>query len=161
MKEKKNFLVKIRQQAAMCSFGVTAQEATDISIKNKIIDDWAPIDLKRKLTSLSEVIDLCQIHEQTATQSNTMNLTVAESGPSTSSVNKVCIRNQDTKERCSRCNRAGHTSNSTFCSARNSKCHKCELQGHFARFVENHHQISVETRQFQMQESSNDPESIS
>ncbi|KAG5893745.1 hypothetical protein JTB14_001389 [Gonioctena quinquepunctata] len=67
------FLLRLRQQATKCSFGNSADEATEINIKDKIIDDWAPLELKRKLLekerSLSDIIDLCQIHEQILDQS--------------------------------------------------------------------------------------------
>ena len=43
------FLLKVRQQAAKCSFGNSAHEATEINIKDKIIDDWASLDLKKQL----------------------------------------------------------------------------------------------------------------
>nr|CAI5841436.1 unnamed protein product [Callosobruchus analis] len=43
------FLLRTRQQARKCSFGATVQEATEIHIKDKLIDSWAPLELKRKL----------------------------------------------------------------------------------------------------------------
>lgn len=42
------FVLRMRQQAAKCSFGNTASEATEITMKDKIIDSWAPVELKKE-----------------------------------------------------------------------------------------------------------------
>nr|CAI5854543.1 unnamed protein product [Callosobruchus analis] len=56
------FLLRTRQQARKCSFGATVQEATEIHIKDKLIDSWAPLELKRKLLekerSLDEIVEM-------------------------------------------------------------------------------------------------------
>lgn len=61
------FLLRIRQQAARCDFGNTKAEATNINIKDKIIDTWATKELKKKLMekerSLDDVIALCQVKQ--------------------------------------------------------------------------------------------------
>lgn len=63
------FLLKVRQSATRCNFGTTAHEATEINIKDKIIDAWASKDLKKKLLekerSLKDVIELCQVSDST------------------------------------------------------------------------------------------------
>ncbi|VEN54240.1 unnamed protein product [Callosobruchus maculatus] len=41
------FLLKVRQQAKRCTFGKNEKEATEINMKDKIIDEWAPVELKR------------------------------------------------------------------------------------------------------------------
>ncbi|KAG5883825.1 hypothetical protein JTB14_033747 [Gonioctena quinquepunctata] len=116
-----------------CSFGNSADEATEINIKDKIIDDWAPLELKRKLLekerSLSDIIDLCQIHEQILDQSKVMG-SCSTDIPSTS-VNKISDRGQNSQN-CFRCGGNSHVGSSAQCPARNAKCHKCELMGHFA-----------------------------
>nr|CAI5867929.1 unnamed protein product [Callosobruchus analis] len=70
------YLLKLRQQATKCYFGTTREEALEINIKDKLIDDWAPLDLKRKLLekerSLAEIIDICQVHEQIKDQTTAM-----------------------------------------------------------------------------------------
>lgn len=43
------FLMRCRAQANKCSFGKTEQEAREINIKDKLIDMWAPVELRRKL----------------------------------------------------------------------------------------------------------------
>lgn len=43
------FLLRLRQQASKCSFGNSLEEAISINIKDKLIDDWAPIELKKKI----------------------------------------------------------------------------------------------------------------
>ncbi|KAG5897166.1 hypothetical protein JTB14_020895 [Gonioctena quinquepunctata] len=127
------FLLRLRQQATKCSFGNNADEATEINIKDKIIDDWAPLELKRKLLekkrSLSDIIDLCQIHEQILDQSKVMG-SCSTDIPSTS-VNKISARDQNSQN-CFRCGGNSHVGSSAQCPARNAKCHKCELMGHFA-----------------------------
>ncbi|KAG5865353.1 hypothetical protein JTB14_037363 [Gonioctena quinquepunctata] len=109
-----------------------ADEATEINIKDKIIDDWAPLELKRKLLekerSLSDIIDLCQIHEQILDQSKVMG-SCSTDIPSTS-VNKISARVRILKLFPLWGN--SHVRSSAQCPARNAKCHKCELMGHFA-----------------------------
>lgn len=46
------FMVKINQQAEKCTFGNNLKEAAD-----KIIDSWAPIDLKKLLEHLTKLIN--------------------------------------------------------------------------------------------------------
>ncbi|KAG5875425.1 hypothetical protein JTB14_005323 [Gonioctena quinquepunctata] len=126
------FLLRLRQQATKCSFGNNADEATEINIKDKIIDDWAPLELKRKLLkkerSLSDIIDLCQIHEQILDQSKVMG-SCSTDIPSTS-VNKISARVRILKTVSVVGN--SHVGSSAQCPARNAKCHKCELMEHFA-----------------------------
>ncbi|XP_074032658.1 uncharacterized protein [Leptinotarsa decemlineata] len=126
------FLIRLRQQATKCSFGNTADEATEINIKDKIIDHWAPLELKKKLLekerTLEEIIDLCQVHEQITDQSRAMDAgTINLPG---TSVNKISVRDQGIQE-CFRC-RGNHLGTSSNCPAKNSRCHKCDLVGHFA-----------------------------
>ncbi|KAJ8964455.1 hypothetical protein NQ317_004366, partial [Molorchus minor] len=130
------FLLKVRQQAAKCSFGNTAKEATEISMKDKIIDSWAPIELKKKLLekehTLDEIVEICQIHEQIGNQSRVMDNATPGSSTSFSSVNKIAVQNNKYQNKCIRCGKTGHPSFSQSCPARGSKCNKCQLKGHFA-----------------------------
>lgn len=132
------FLLKIRQQAKRCSFGKSEIEATEISMKDKIIDSWASIELKKKLLekerTLNEIIELCQVHEQVNNQSTAMDKGTSE--PSTSSsaltVNKVGFQRGRQTELCLRCGKPGHATNIQACPAKNIKCRKCGFQGHYA-----------------------------
>lgn len=143
------FLLRLRQQVAKCSFGSTKAEIEEICIKDKIIDGWAPIELKKRLLekeqSLEDVIEACQVYEQINKQSQSM-LTKADEEV----VNKISVKKrfpQSSEVECFRCGRSGHIGNSMSCPARNAKCNKCSLIGHFAikcktknykrRFVEN------------------------
>lgn len=123
------FLLRVRQQAAKCSFGSTKIETTEINLKDKLIDSWAPVELKKKLLekerSLDEVIELCWVHEQVATQSTVMNQIYAEPGPSHTYVNKVDAKFKQTNE-CGRYGKTDHGATDTTCPAR------CEVVGHFA-----------------------------
>lgn len=44
------FLIRCRAQTNKCSFGKSEKEAQEIKIKDKLIDMWAPVDLKRTAT---------------------------------------------------------------------------------------------------------------
>lgn len=127
------FLLRLRQQAAKCSFGKTAEESMEINIKHKLIDNWAPLELKRKLLekerSLLEIIDLCQIHEQITDQSKAMNIMI-DNTPSTS-VNRVTARSRHIQI-CYRCGSSRHLGNDDNCPAKAAKCRKCERWGNFA-----------------------------
>ncbi|VEN61855.1 unnamed protein product [Callosobruchus maculatus] len=129
------FLLRTRQQAKKCSFGSTVQEATEIHIKDKLIDCWAPLELKRKLLeqerSLDEIIEMCQVHEQTGGQSKAMSTAVPS--VSNASVNKIKIQPKNNKHiECTRCGKQGHAAYASDCPARLTKCHKCGYIGHYA-----------------------------
>lgn len=130
------FLVRIRQQASKCVLGNTTQEATEINIKDKLIDDWAPIELKKKLLekehSLTEVINLCQVHEQISTQAHLLNQNTVEPIPSLSATSSQInsIRDRNSQE-CGRCGKRNHKAKDLSCPARNFKCHRCGMTGHF------------------------------
>lgn len=83
------FLLRIREQASKCTFGSTKQESKEIILKDKLIDCWATMELKKKLLekerSLEEIIELCKIYEQTGQQSKAMDCN--QPGPSL--VNKI------------------------------------------------------------------------
>lgn len=132
------FLLKIRQQAKRCSFGKNETDATEISMKDKIIDSWATLDLKRKLLekerTLDEIIELCQINEQISNQSTAMDKSSSEPSTSSSSitVNKVGFQHRKQRELCLRCGKPGHAGNIQACPAKDIKCRKCGFQGHYA-----------------------------
>nr|CAI5846264.1 unnamed protein product [Callosobruchus analis] len=121
------FLLKVRHQAAKCDFGSTAEDAKQINIKDKLIDAWASIELKKKLLererTLEETIELCQVHEQISTQ------TVAGASREFT-VNKLKFNSTRSKH-CTRCGKLGHSGIAQDCPARYAKCHKCSYQGHF------------------------------
>lgn len=129
------FLLRLRHQGSKCDFGATESEIKEISIKDKIIDSWAPIDLKKRLLekeqSLDDVISACQIHEQINKQSQSMLVK-----PECETVNRVSAKPEWSKrvgDECGRCGKKGHLSNDYDCPARKVKCNKCGLIGHFAR----------------------------
>lgn len=129
------FLLRVRQQAAKCAFGTTKNEATEINLKDKLIDSWAPVELKKKLLekerSLDETIELCRVHEQISTQSTVMSQIHTEPGPSYGHINKIAKKFKPNNE-CGRCGKTNHKANETVCPARGVKCHRCGTVGHFA-----------------------------
>lgn len=133
------FLIRVRQQANKCSFGNTAQESAEINLKDKIIDTWASLELKKKLLekerSLNDIIELCQVYEQIGTQSSSMNAQQTGSSSATQAVNKLSFKDRKTgmlTEACNRCGRLAHAKRPQNCPAINRRCTKCERIGHFA-----------------------------
>ncbi|XP_032309453.1 uncharacterized protein LOC116655693 [Drosophila ananassae] len=129
------FILRLRQQICKCSFGQSKVETEEICLKDKIIDSWAPVDLKKKLLereySLDEVIEACQVEEQINKQSEAM--LIKPNNTSIDSINKVTAGKAKADVECSRCGRMGHASNDFSCPARVAKCNKCSKIGHFAR----------------------------
>ncbi|XP_011871267.1 PREDICTED: uncharacterized protein LOC105563875, partial [Vollenhovia emeryi] len=128
------FLLRLRHQVKKCSFGETKNEIEEICLKDKIIDTWAPMELKKKLLererSLAEVIEMYQIHEQVNKHSGSL------LGKTDNPINKINPQGRWDKSgepECSRCGRKGHRNDNPNCPARNEKCAKCDLIGHFAR----------------------------
>ncbi|XP_065368824.1 uncharacterized protein LOC135961255 [Calliphora vicina] len=120
-------LLRLRGQAAKCQFGETKDEILGTNLKDKLIDTWAPNDLKKRLLekefSLSDTIEMCHVYEQINNQSETMKL------PNVSvDINRVENRNQNIE--CCRCGQRGHTGNSAGCPAKRSKCNKCGFIRH-------------------------------
>lgn len=129
------YLLRLRHQVSKCEFGNTKSEITEICIKDKIIDSWAPVELKRKLLekeqSLEEIVESCQIYEQIGKQSGSMS-----AKPSEEKINKISTKTPGRKhddDECSRCGHKGHGAKDSKCPARFMKCNKCGLVGHFAR----------------------------
>ncbi|XP_054745691.1 uncharacterized protein LOC129250071 [Anastrepha obliqua] len=125
------FLLRLRQ----CEYGSTKAEIESNCLKDKLIDSWASIDLKKKLLekeqSLDEVISAWQIHEQINKQSQSMTAKT-----NSEVVNKITAKHQPVKgnvNECERCGKYGHMQSDVNCPARKSKCNKCGLIGHFAR----------------------------
>lgn len=129
------FVLRLRQQMSKCLFGTTKLEIENICLIDKIIDEWAPLDLKRKLLEkeygLDEIIQLCQVDEQIRKQSQSM-----EPKESLDIVHKIDVSKKfevDKLDGCGRCGRKDHNGNSFNCPAKNQKCNKCNRFGHFAR----------------------------
>lgn len=129
------FILRLRQQMAKCIFGSTKCEIENICLIDKIIDEWAPLDLKRKLLEkeydLDEIIQLCQVDEQIKKQSQSMQPT-----SNLDSVNKINLHKNSRANvtvECGRCGRKDHDDKSLNCPAKNQKCNKCNRFGHFAR----------------------------
>ncbi|KAK9701341.1 Zinc knuckle [Popillia japonica] len=135
------FLICCRTQASNCSFGKSEEETREINIKDKLIDTWAPVYLKKKLLEkelpLNEVVDQCQIYEQTHNQSSAMQ--EKEKLLKAEQINRIEQSRKQTNwetmkpMNCSRCGGDHDISNVKNCPAINTQCHKCGRPGHFAR----------------------------
>ncbi|KAH8361280.1 hypothetical protein KR084_011696, partial [Drosophila pseudotakahashii] len=51
------FLLRLRRQIAKCSFGETKNQIEEICLTDKIIDVWAPVDLKKKLLENEQTLE--------------------------------------------------------------------------------------------------------
>lgn len=126
------FVLRLRQQMYKCSFGKSKAEIEEICLKDKIIDSWAPLELRKKLLgkehSLDEIIEACQVEEQINKQSEAMLIKHTIDTPC-----KITARKTKPEFDCSRCSRTGHANNDISCPARLAKCNKCLKLGHFAR----------------------------
>lgn len=142
------FLLKIRQQATKCTFGKDEKEATEINMIDKVIDHWASHDLKKKLLekerTLDETIELCQIYEQIGNQTTIMDRPQT-SESATAQVNKISFQKKRVSIQCTRCGQPGHADDAQDCPARNSKCRRCNLQGHFAARCRTNLKRKIET----------------
>nr|XP_016925242.2 uncharacterized protein LOC108006293 [Drosophila suzukii]XP_016925243.2 uncharacterized protein LOC108006293 [Drosophila suzukii] len=133
------FLMRLRQQVRKCNFGTSKTEIEEIYLKDKLVDSWAPAELKKKLLSteqsLEGVISACLIEEQVSKQTQSMS-SMSSTGCSGSMVNKIASRTakwNNTKVECGRCGRYDHDSNSLLCPAKNAECNRCSKVGHFAK----------------------------
>lgn len=128
------YIVRVRQQVAKCDFGSTKTEIEEICIKDKLIDTWAPLELKKRLLekehSVNEVMEACQTYEQVNKQSEGLLTKADEEVVNRISSKKRFTQNPDAE--CFRWGRKGHIGTSMNCPARNAKCNKCSLIGHFA-----------------------------
>ncbi|XP_017467975.1 PREDICTED: uncharacterized protein LOC108360273 isoform X2 [Rhagoletis zephyria] len=128
------FLLRLRHQVSKCDFGSTKNEMENNCLKDKLIDSWAPVELKKRLLekeqSLDEVIGACQVYEQINKQSQSM-----FPKSDCEAVSKISSRQQirDNCKKCGRCGKSGHIHSDASCPARKSKCNICGLIGHCAR----------------------------
>ena len=124
------FIIRLRLQLEKCSFGNTAKECAQISLKDKLIDEWAPVELKKLLLekelSLDEVIDKCFVHEEVSVQSKVMTTVVSE-------VNKIFNMSSRNVGECGRCGQRSHRTDDVNCLAKSAKCNKCNFIGHFSK----------------------------
>lgn len=145
--ESSKFLMKLRTQANRCEFGKTETESRELAIKDKLIGDWAPPDLRKRLLekelSTEQIINMCAVYEQVNKQ------LIAETPGTSDSINRVSYgrnksdnrysynRNEDKSsagnDSCYRCGKKGHRANDKKCPALNSKCNICSRIGHYAK----------------------------
>ncbi|KAH8280163.1 hypothetical protein KR054_008493, partial [Drosophila jambulina] len=50
-------LMRLRQQVRKCNFGTSKTEIEEICRKDKLIDSWAPAELKKKLLSTEKSLE--------------------------------------------------------------------------------------------------------
>ncbi|KAM8702675.1 hypothetical protein ACLKA7_000805 [Drosophila subpalustris] len=128
------FLMRLRQQINKCSFGSSKEEAEEIALKDKILDSWAPLELKMKLLGkediLNEIIGMCQVVEQINKQTLSMTVQLLEDVVHKINSKKI-HREPNLKRECGRCGHYDHHEDSKNCPARNSKCLKCSRFEHY------------------------------
>ncbi|XP_062702342.1 uncharacterized protein K02A2.6-like isoform X3 [Aedes albopictus] len=125
------FVVRLRAQAAVCSFGDQSEDMimdqivyatqTDDKLRSKYLE----VD-----TSLDEMLKIGRTHE-------TVNKQVQEfrSNPLDSAeINTVdqSVKRTKPKLTCGRC-LGNHLASDTICPARESQCNRCNKKGHYAR----------------------------
>jgi len=81
-------VLRLRLQVLKCDFGATKEEVEEISLKDKIIDSLAGVNLKKKLLeieyTLVQVIDASQVDKEINKQSEIMH-----SRPETEAIRKI------------------------------------------------------------------------
>ena len=125
------FLSRLRGQAAKCEFGSTEKEVQEIYIKDKLIDSWAPMDLKKRLlekeSDLKSVVEMCQVYQQIKSQTRSM-----QPSEAVATVQRVSTNDNGKINECGRCGRKGHFGSDNSCPARSARCNRCGIGRHFA-----------------------------
>ena len=151
------YISRLRQKATMCEF-----ENADEQIRDQVIEKCKSTKLRTKLLEQGHDLklnDLCtiastmelaekqsrQIEENTAARNvDTVNRVGTGARPKVSQQKnprtyRATRNDADTEHRytqqisCYRCGRSGHRSADANCPARNKKCDRCRLVGHFKK----------------------------
>ncbi|XP_062709152.1 uncharacterized protein K02A2.6-like [Aedes albopictus] len=116
------FVLRLREQGSLCEYGNCLEE----NIKEQIFEKGYSDELRAKILTkgnltLAQTVDEGRSLETIA--KHRKNLQRSEE------VNRIA----KSKGECYRCGRAGHYANDDDCPARDKKCEKCHLVGHFKR----------------------------
>ena len=135
------FLIRLRQSSAKCKFLDEEDQ-----IRGQLIDGCRDKRLRRRILekgeiTLPETIKIARTFELAALQEKLYESSLNDV-EDTQQVQKVSTYKPNESKtthyaannsfRCYRCNNSGHKSNDTNCPAKDKKCRKCDLVGHFA-----------------------------
>lgn len=117
------FVLRLREQGQLCEYGDWLEEA----IKEQIFEKGFSDDLRGKILTkgdmtLAQTVELGRSLE--TIEKHKKNLQRCEE------VHRVST---GSRGECYRCGRSGHYANDEDCPARDKKCEKCHLVGHFKR----------------------------
>lgn len=116
------FVLYLREQGNLCEYGDWLEE----NIKEQIFEKGASDELRAKILTkpgmtLAEIIKEGRSLETIEK--------VRQQLKHSADINKVSI----SKNECFRCGRVGHYANDECCPAKDKRCEKCGLMGHFKR----------------------------
>lgn len=134
------FVVRLRKQAANCSFHDVSEAIVDQIIDGTSNAVFREKILEQRLQKLPPIIELGKLLEAVKIQSSSM---LGEASAATESVarlqsgNRARVSNDDRSSsanarRCFRCGSSHHMGNDESCPAKESTCFKCQKVGHFA-----------------------------
>lgn len=133
------FVVRLRKQAANCSFHDASEAIVDQIIDGTSNALFREKILEQRLQKLPQVIELGKLLEAVKIQSTSMSgeasVASSESVARLQSSNRVKPSNDDRStgaRRCFRCGSSSHLGSDESCPARDSTCFKCQRPGHFA-----------------------------
>lgn len=140
------FVARLRTQAIKCNFA-----NQDVEICDQIVGQCSSVDLRKKLLekstlNLSMVCEIAKTLEAITLQSEEFSKNAIEKGRFHENVNSLDSgkRNykpkkhmgkkvEDQRNACYRCGARDHFKNNPNCPAKDKKCNRCKLIGHFRK----------------------------
>ena len=125
------FVANLRRSLARCAFeNYNANEA----LKEQVIIGLTESKMRERLLLEGDMYDVEQIiHAAIRMEKSSKDAMLIADQPSQPVFAIEKSRGPQSSKRCSRCKWPDHTSNSTMCPAKEAKCVRCHVKGHFAR----------------------------
>ena len=141
------FVARLRTQASKCKFS-----DSDAEICDQIVGQCASVDLRKKLLEknklkLAEVCEIAKMLEAVTLQSKEFAKTSGQKEQFSETVNNIKCANtrskpkpnmfrkgNDRKNACYRCGSTNHLKNDPNCPAKDKKCNRCNLIGHYGKY---------------------------